>query len=370
MDGKIMIPINADRYRMYMRRRFICRVLLCLTAIAAIVSSAVFKAYDAFTAEAFGRLAIDERITIVKTDNEKEDILSAEDEPAVPAVPEAEAETGDTHPDGGGDVSGDTDTVSETEYADLSRSPGVGEVIINNSETDYDIDPNEIRSMAYPVSLTRADTGDPAAPAVLIIHTHATEAYDGEGKDFRSEDITKNVVAVGAVILERLKENGVSAVQCTTLHDAGDFYQSYSNSEASVKEYLEKYPSIRYILDVHRDSITRNGGEQIATLADVNGSRAAQLMFVVGTDKFGADHPFWRENLRVAVSLQLRLNSAYGNIARPISLRGASFNEQYSPGYLLLEVGSSGNTLGEAKISAAAFADVYAALIKENLSGV
>ncbi|MBQ7500979.1 MAG: stage II sporulation protein P [Clostridia bacterium] len=373
MDEKITSVTVEKRYKRYLLRRFICRIVLCVIAVGALTASAAVKLSDVFSAESLAEKAFDGRITVIKENEESNDKTEYD-------IPD---EAKDIHPEdqdnNDNNIINNEDTGENSAadlfpiiYSDLSRSPEYGEVIINSGETDYDIDADEIRSMNYPAKLTSAGSSGDSSPIVLIVHTHTTESYveggeDGycDKEDFRTTDIEKNVVAVGKVILDKLCENGIPAVQCTTLHDTGDFYESYEKCEQSVKEYLEKYPGIRYILDVHRDSITRNDNEQIATEAEIDGIRAAQLMFVVGTDKFGADHPDWKQNLRVAVSLQSRLNSAYRNIARPISLRGASFNEQYSPGYLLLEVGSCANTLEEAKISASAFAEIYAGLIKE-----
>ena len=85
------------------------------------------------------------------------------------------------------------------------------------------------------------------------------------------------------------------------------------------------------------------------TKAAVDGEAAAQIMFVVGTSEKGANHPRWEENLGYALTLQTMLSERYPGLMRAVNLRGASFNEQYTPRSLLLEIGSSGNTLAEAK---------------------
>ena len=368
MNEEKITRSNELGYKKYIMKRFVCRLIACAAAAAAIVTASVFKLTDGYAARAVAAAAIDERITVLKESGERspENVIELPEQDGI--RPDTEEKPA-AEEDGTADPSG----AYPITYIDLSREPGYGEVIISNNETDYDIDADELRTMDYPSSLACPDAAEDDSPLVLIIHTHTTEAYVDDGGDgycekteYRTSDPEKNVVAVGRVILDRLNERGIPALQCTSIHDDGDFYKSYERSEADVKEYLKKYPSIRHILDVHRDSVTRGDNEQVATLSSVDGKRAAQLMFVVGTDEFGADHPGWKQNLKVAVSLQLRLNSSYKNIARPISLRGASFNEQYSPGYLLLEVGSCANTLEEAKLSAAAFADIYADVITEH----
>ena len=104
-----------------------------------------------------------------------------------------------------------------------------------------------------------------AEPQVLIMHTHATETYrlnqglwypaDSTG---RSTDLTVNMAAVGAEMARVLNEAGVNTLQDTTLHDYPSYTGSYGRSNATVRRYLEKYPSIKIVLDVHRDAIGRD----------------------------------------------------------------------------------------------------------------
>lgn len=73
------------------------------------------------------------------------------------------------------------------------------------------------------------------------------------------------------------------------------------------------------------------------TLAHVDGSDSAQLMIVVGTN-----YDTWEENLSLALKLHAQLETACPGITRPLQLRGQRFNEDLSPGALLIEVGAAG----------------------------
>ena len=98
-------------------------------------------------------------------------------------------------------------------------------------------------------------------------------------------------------------------------------------------------------------------------MTDADGKPVAQVMLVAGTNEKGADHPNWEQNLALAVRLQTVLNRRYADLARPISLRGASYNQNYTNGSLLIEIGSTGNTLEEAKASAALTAQALSDII-------
>ena len=193
-------------------------------------------------------------------------------------------------------------------------------------------------------------------PLVLILHTHSTESYAPEGASVLPEDGAlrslsheESVVAVGAALTETLEARGIPTVHCTFGHDLEDYSGAYDREKATILSYLREYPSIRYIFDVHRDSIEQSDGRIVKTKAAVDGEAAAQIMFVVGTSEKGANHPRWEENLGYALTLQTMLSERYPGLMRAVNLRGASFNEQYTPRSLLLEIGSSGNTLDEAK---------------------
>ena len=75
---------------------------------------------------------------------------------------------------------------------------------------------------------------------------------------------------------------------------------------------------------------------------------ASQIMLLVGTDESGLEHPNWRGNLALALYLQNAVNTACPTLMRPIALVPQRYNQQLAPGSLILEVGSSGNTLREA----------------------
>lgn len=208
-------------------------------------------------------------------------------------------------------------------------------------------------------------------PLVLILHTHACECYSesensyAENEPTRCDDTDKNVVRVGEEIAETLSDFGICTVHCKTLHDKESFIDAYSESAESVREYLAKYPSIKFVLDVHRDAIIREDGESIKAVCDVAGENYAQIMFVVGTNELGHNHPDWHENLSLATLIQRQISSSYPSLCRSINLRNVPFNQQLLDGYLLLEVGTSGNTLSEALRSARAFGTEFARLIYE-----
>ena len=119
---------------------------------------------------------------------------------------------------------------------------------------------------------------------------------------------------------------------------------------------MEKYPTIRMVLDVHRDALVGEDGTIYKPVVQVDGTKTAQVMLLVGTDDGGAVFPDWTEHLALAMEIQAQMNSLWPGLARPITLRTARFNQQLTKGSLLVEVGSHGNTLEEAVNGARLFA--------------
>ena len=200
-------------------------------------------------------------------------------------------------------------------------------------------------------------------PQILILHSHGSEAYsqnDGdlyqESDAYRTTDCTHNVVRVGEAMAEVFRGQGFQVIHDTNLYDYPAYNGSYDRSKAAVRDWLAKYPTIRIILDVHRDALVGSDGSIYKLVTQENGKKTAQVMLVVGTDGGGAQHPYWIDNLALAVRFQEELISDYVSLARPIVLRNSSYNQQLSPGYLLVEVGGHGNTLTEAVDGARLFA--------------
>lgn len=230
--------------------------------------------------------------------------------------------------------------------ADKSQS---GKIILGN-ETSYSVNIDEMLASAPSIDMSVS------GPKVLVIHTHATEAYSPEGSTVyditagdRSQNLDENVVRVGKTLCNIFNSKGIATIHDTNLHDYPSFNGSYAHSLAAIEDYLKQYPSIQVVFDIHRDSIVYSDNTKAKPLTQINGKDAAQLMFVVGTDEKGLYHPDWRENLKTAIHFQNAINQKYPTLMRHINLRQERFNGHTTHGSMIIETGSSGNTLSEAE---------------------
>ena len=262
-----------------------------------------------------------------------------------------------------------TPTVIEKEPPEeprrLSFSPSDGDLVNIRSSWDCALTPRELVMEKLDWDLT----GD--EPTVLIYHTHAMESYTPQtGEDyteevpFRTADLDYNMVSIGTRLAELLENAGISVFHDTTLHDAASYNGSYASSRETVEKYLAQYPSIRLVLDIHRDAAEDGSGHQVAATAETAQGDTARLMLVLGSEAGGLYNPNWQENYALAVKLQAVLEQESPGLCRELHLTDQRYNQDLSPGALLIEVGAAGNSHDEALRAMTPLAEAIAALSK------
>lgn len=200
-------------------------------------------------------------------------------------------------------------------------------------------------------------------PLVLLFHTHTTESYLPEsGKERSNPDKEElgDIVKVGHHLQQVLEQTyGISSIHCTKIHDSYPFRESYLRSQETVKEYLTKYPSIKVVLDIHRDATP--GIDATCVLA---GESVAKILLVVGTDRMGLNHPNWKNNHEFAKELSQSMNQYYAGLNSGILVSNARYNQHLHPQALIIEIGDHHTELKEAQRAVEAFASILAMKLK------
>lgn len=255
------------------------------------------------------------------------------------------------------------ETQTEPAAIQLSFSPQEADAIPFRGNCTYTVDKQSL--LTAPLSWKTPVQG----PQVLIVHSHTSECYSpSEGweyeasGDYRTLDQTRNVIAVGDVLTESLEALGISVIHDTTCHDYPSYNSSYANSRQTIEKVLAEHPSVVTVIDIHRDAAE----EVFRETAQIEGETAAKLMLVVGTDEGGLSHPFWRENLSFSLKLQALANRRYPGLFKSLALRSSRFNQDETPASVIVEVGSTGNSLPEALTAAKYLGEVLAELLYAN----
>lgn len=222
-----------------------------------------------------------------------------------------------------------------------------GNVWVKNTNKYHDIDIAAELEKQPDVSLKRDGSVE-----ILLYHTHTTEAFQGET---RTQDNSRNVVAVGKKVAAELEAAGFGVVHDTTCHDYPSYNGSYDRSGETIQRNLEQYPGIQVAIDIHRDALGTSDARTKPTVM-VNGRKAAQIMIVSGCDDDGTiGFPDWEYNLRLAVRCQQAVSDLYPSLARPLSFCPKKYNEHMTHGSILVEFGTDASTLDEVLYSGELF---------------
>lgn len=208
-------------------------------------------------------------------------------------------------------------------------------------------------------------------PQVLILHTHATESFLRHNENYYTDADTArttnneyNTVALGKIISDNLNKAGIKTIHDTTQHDYPSYNKSYSCAAKTICSYTKKYPSIKIVIDLHRDAIAENDTDKVKVTTEINGKKAAQIMLVMGSQSGNVTNfPNWRENLKLAAKLQKSVETMYPTLARSIHFMSKNYNESLTTGSMLIEIGTDGNTLEEAEYSAQLLSNALVSLL-------
>ncbi len=232
----------------------------------------------------------------------------------------------------------------DVEEFDQKNNPIVSSGKINiKNETGFKIDIKKL--LNEPLKLAPNKIG----PKIFIYHTHTTECFlksaDEIGKSntpSRTTNNKYNVVRVGDALINNLKKYNIGVLHNTTIHDA-DYNSSYVKSLNTLTGYVDKYPSLKMAIDLHRDAA---GDGKLRAVKKINGKNVAEIMFVIGTDA-KLSNPRWKENLKLAIKVQARLNEICPGIAKPIYVSKNRYNQHLMNGSVIVEIGGDGNVIDE-----------------------
>ena len=181
-------------------------------------------------------------------------------------------------------------------------------------------------------------------PTVYIYNTHDEEAY--KVSDSQPYNITPNVKLASYILQEKLDDLGLKAIVETS--SVGDilttydwkYANSYSASRILLEKAKQKYPSLKYYIDIHRDS--SNGDK---TTINIDNTDYAKVLFIVGLENTN-----YEPNLKMANDLSNSLNTSINNISRGIYKKegpgvNGVYNQDFSPNSMLIEIGGYENSI-------------------------
>ena len=250
--------------------------------------------------------------------------------------------------DGGILVYGNNDKILEMEHSDdYSNLEQLKEV------SSYIEDPNPV---------------DIENPIIYIYNSHQLENYNSENLDIYG--ITPNVLMASYLLKEKLNSRGLSTIVETTNMseflslNGWDHSGSYKASRVFILDKKNKYSSLEYFIDIHRDSV----GKKVSTV-NIGGKSYARILFVVGLE-----HNNYASNLKTMESINNLFNKYYPGLSRGVYKKeGAGvngiYNQDISPNSILIEVGGVDNNIDEVLNTTEAISNILYYYIKGDNNG-
>ena len=139
-----------------------------------------------------------------------------------------------------------------------------------------------------------------------------------------------------------------------------NYASSYQASRLFLEEAKKNYPSLKYFIDVHRDSLSKD-----RTTVIIDQKEYASILFLIGME-----NPNYSQNLEFTEKINQKINEKYPNLSKGIYKKqgpgvNGVYNQDFSPFSILVEMGGPENTIDEVLNTSLAFADCFLEVIAE-----
>ena len=220
---------------------------------------------------------------------------------------------------------------------------------VDNSELE------KLKQVSY--YMTDPNKKDIKEPIIYIYNSHQLENYNNANLEIYG--ITPNVLMASYLLKEKLNDLGLpSIVEDTNITEFlslnnWNYASSYKASRIFMLDKQNTYPSIKYFIDIHRDSVERN-----LTTVKINNKSYARILFVVGLE-----HKNYEKNLDLANKLNNLFLKNYPGLSRGVYKKegpnvNGIYNQDISPNVMLIEVGGVDNNIEEVMNTVNAISDV------------
>lgn len=203
-------------------------------------------------------------------------------------------------------------------------------------------------------------------PLIYIYNTHQTEEYTPS--TFVEYSVMPTVQMNNYILEEKFEQNGYSTIVeeqniKTVLNEhKWNYAGSYNASRIFLEQAKKNYPTLKYFIDVHRDSLKKE-----ATTIELNNKSYAKILFIIGLE-----NPNYEQNLSFTEKINNQLNEKYPGLSKGIYKKEGTgvngvYNQDFSPYTILVEMGGPENTVDEVLNTSLAFSDCFLEVIKTNV---
>ena len=201
-------------------------------------------------------------------------------------------------------------------------------------------------------------------PLVYIYNTHQKEEY--LPNQFNEYSIKPTVMMPSYIMEEILNSKNIyTIVEENSINEIlkennWNYAGSYKASRILIEEAKKKNPSLKYFIDVHRDSVKHD-----KTTVTINNKAFAKLLFIIGLE-----NPHYEDNLLFTNKINEKINKYYPGLSRGIYKKkgigvNGVYNQDNNKYTILIEVGGKENTIDEVMNATIAFIKCFEEVIKD-----
>ena len=195
---------------------------------------------------------------------------------------------------------------------------------------------------------------------VYIYNTHDSEKY--AYNKINEYNLDYNVTFASQILKANLDDLGINTVVETSLvsdllkKNNYAYSKSYEVSRLFLEQSIINYPTLKYFIDLHRDSASYD-----VTTCIINDKKYAKVMFVIGLENQN-----FEKNKKLAILINDKIKEYSECLSRGILEKKGEgvngiYNQDFNENVILIEVGGLYNTIEEVGNSL----DILAKAIKE-----
>lgn len=215
----------------------------------------------------------------------------------------------------------------------------LGIKVITNNKLNIKENKTQTKNIKQITNQTLLQQKTTKKPIIYIYNTHDKEEYKNN-----FYNITPTVKTVSNILKEELQNQNINSVIETRSPTKEvnrkrlDYQETYTISLKYLKENKQKYKTLKYFFDIHRDSVTGPSSK-----ITINNKKYATMMFLVGTK-----NQKYKQNLKNIKIMEKYLNKNYKGLLRETYYQpNSTFYQDYNNKMFLVEIGGPENTLEE-----------------------
>lgn len=201
-------------------------------------------------------------------------------------------------------------------------------------------------------------------PLIYIYNTHQQEEY--ASSNFIEETLSPTVMISNYIIESHLENNNYSTyIETSSIKEILNknkwkYSYSYKASRILLEKRKKEFPTLKYFIDVHRDSLIKD-----RTTTTISNEKYAKILFIVGLENKN-----YQENLTFTENINKCLNAKYPGLSKGIYKKQGPgvdgvYNQDFSPYTILVEMGGYENTTSEVMNSSIAFSNCFLEVINK-----